>query len=91
MKKPTISIDAALYELVTVAADKAGMTFSAWLSAAARTQLQQDSLQAAIAHYEAEHGEFTDDELAATAVAQALREAEASTSRSQTKPRRRAS
>jgi hypothetical protein len=91
VRKPTISIDATLYEDASEAASKAGLTFSAWLSEAARTQLRQDSLQAAITDYEAEDGPFSDEEIAGTAVAEALREAGRTKGGTQAKPRRRAS
>jgi hypothetical protein len=39
---------------------------SAWLAEAARNELRRDSLTRFLAEYEAEHGAFTEEELAAS-------------------------
>lgn len=60
----TISIDAQLAEALRDAAADDDMNVSAWASEAIEQQLNQRGLRAVIDDWEAEHGGFTDDELA---------------------------
>jgi len=81
--KMSISLDPELGEAVREAATEAGMTLSEWLGRAAETKLQQDTdarileeaarkrrregLKAYLDEWQAEHGAFTDEELAEAA------------------------
>jgi TRAP-type C4-dicarboxylate transport system substrate-binding protein len=81
--KLTISLDPELGDAVREAAAEAGMTLSEWLGRAAETKLKQDTdakileeaarkrrteaLKAYLDEWQAEHGAFTDEELAETA------------------------
>ncbi len=61
----TISIDGQLAEALRDAAADDDMNVSAWASEAIEQKLNQRGLRAVIADWEAEHGAFTDEELAA--------------------------
>jgi len=61
----TISIDGQLAEALRDAAADDDMNVSAWASEAIEQMLNQRGLRAVIADWEAEHGAFTDEELAA--------------------------
>ncbi|HEV3365422.1 MAG TPA: hypothetical protein VG795_15035 [Acidimicrobiia bacterium] len=63
--KPTISLDPDLRYQIEAAAATAGVSFSAWLADAARQRLRKERLLGLIAEWEAEHGEFTEAEVAA--------------------------
>ena len=63
--KLAITVDPDVHAQVIAAASAAGLSVSAWLTAAARRALKiQDGL-AAMAEYEAEYGAFTEAELSA--------------------------
>ena len=63
--KMAISVDPDVHAGILAAAEAEGMSVSAWLTEAARRALKiQDGLRA-VAQYEAEHGAFTEEELAA--------------------------
>jgi hypothetical protein len=61
--KVAITMDPAVHAHVLEAADAAGMSVSAWMTDAARRALLISDGLAAIAEWEAEHGEFSDAEL----------------------------
>lgn len=63
-KKRSISLPPDLDEQIAVAADQAGMTYSAWLGATARKEFTLRAGLAAVADYERQHGAFTSAELA---------------------------
>jgi predicted transcriptional regulator len=63
--KPTISLDPDLRDQIEAAASQAGVSFSAWMADAARQRLRKERLLGLIAEWEAEHGEFTESEVAA--------------------------
>ena len=65
MKKLAITIDAALHAKVVEAAEREGVSVSAWMTAAARQVLRAGDGLAAVAEWEAEQGEATADELEA--------------------------
>ncbi|MCA1703085.1 MAG: hypothetical protein LC808_07370 [Actinobacteria bacterium] len=63
-KKRSISMPPGLDAEIEAAARAGGMTYSAWLAAAARNEfLIRDGL-AGVAEFEREHGAFSDTELA---------------------------
>ena len=63
--KLAITVDPDVYVQVIVAAEAEGLSVSAWMTNAARQALLvRDGLRA-VAEWEAEHGAFTDKELAA--------------------------
>jgi hypothetical protein len=59
----SITMVPELGDAVRVAAREAGISVSAWLSAAAGDRLRNDLLGAALDEWELEHGSFTDEEL----------------------------
>jgi DNA-binding IclR family transcriptional regulator len=61
--KLAISVDADVHERVLAAAAAAGLSVSAWMTAAARRALVVDEGLRAVAEWEAEHGALTGDEL----------------------------
>lgn len=63
--KPSISLDPELRDQIEAAAASAGVSFSAWLADAARQRLRKERVLGLIAEWEAEHGEFTEAEIAA--------------------------
>jgi hypothetical protein len=63
--KPTISLDPELRDQIEAAAASAGVSFSAWMADAARQRLRKERVLGIIAEWEAEHGEFTEAEIAA--------------------------
>ena len=60
-----VSFNEELAAKVQAAAKAAGQPVSTWLAEAARRRLNSDGLLAAVADWEAEHGEITEEELAA--------------------------
>lgn len=66
-KKRSISVPADLDAEIEAAANRAGMTYSAWLAAAARKEFTIRAGLDAVAAFEREHGAFSSDELAAAA------------------------
>ena len=65
VERVTVSLDAELAAAVRDAAEADEQNVSAWLADAARRQLASRGLRDVIADWEAEHGTFTEDELAA--------------------------
>jgi hypothetical protein len=64
-KKRSISIPPELDAEIAAAAQAAGMSYSAWVAAAARKEFTVRAGLEAVSQYEAEHGAFTPDEIAA--------------------------
>jgi hypothetical protein len=62
--KMSISMDPQLGDDVRVAAERAGMSVSAWLAGAAAARLRKQALVDALADWQARHGKFTAAELA---------------------------
>lgn len=63
--KLAITVDPDVHAGVVAAAAAEGVSVSAWITAAARHALRLREGLAAVAEWEAEHGEFTREELAA--------------------------
>jgi hypothetical protein len=64
-RKLAVSFDSKLATLVQNAATgKTGGNVSAWLAEAAEDKLRLEGLQRLVAEYEAEHGPFTEEEMA---------------------------
>lgn len=64
-RKLSIALEAPVAEAAKRAADRRGMSLSAWLNEASRTALTMEDGLAAVGEWEREHGLFTPDELAA--------------------------
>ena len=64
--KLAITVDPAVHEKVIQAATAEGISVSAWMTNAARHALLARDGLAAVAEWEAEHGAFSDAELAAS-------------------------
>ncbi len=65
MRKVTITLDEDLVAAMTVAAHEAGIPLSRIIASAAEREMRRRLGLAAVAEWEAEHGAFTPDELAA--------------------------
>ena len=65
VKKLSISLDAELADFAARAAAGDGLTLSAWLARAVEHEQRVSEGLAAVAEFEAQHGAFTEDELAA--------------------------
>lgn len=65
VRKIAISIDPAVLRSIQHAAATEGISVSAWMTNAARQALRVRDGLAAVADWEAEHGELTEAELAA--------------------------
>ncbi|MBO0815595.1 MAG: hypothetical protein J2P30_10720 [Actinobacteria bacterium] len=63
-KKRSISIPPELDAEIAAAAEAAGMSYSAWIAATARTEFTIRAGLEAVSQYEAEHGTFTPAETA---------------------------
>lgn len=63
--KIAITVDPDVHAQIVEAAATDGVSVSAWITQAARHALKLRDGRAAIAEWEAEHGAFTDEELAA--------------------------
>jgi hypothetical protein len=63
--KLAISVDRDVHARVLVAAESAGLSISAWMTAAARRALKIEQGLLAVQEWEAEHGAITAQELAA--------------------------
>ena len=83
--KLAITVDPDVHEKVKAAAAEDGVSVSAWMTAAARRQLLVRDGLAAVAEWEADHGAFSDAELAA-ARARVAGELSAVPSRSRRRP-----
>lgn len=62
-RKIAISMDPDLYEKAKAEAAREGRSMSAWLAGAARERLRTQALMDYLAAYQAEFGEFTEEEL----------------------------
>jgi hypothetical protein len=62
--KMSISLDPHLGDDVRAAAERAGVSISAWLAAAARAQLRREALRELLEDWQDEHGAITSEELA---------------------------
>ena len=63
--KLAITVDAEVAEGIVAAAAREGKSVSAWITEATRERLAIEDGLRAVAEWEAEHGAFTEDELAA--------------------------
>jgi len=64
-RKLSVALEAPVAEAAKRAADRRGMSLSAWLNEASRTALTIEDGLAAVGEWEREHGSFTPEELAA--------------------------
>ena len=64
VEKLSISMDPKLGEDVRAAAERAGMSVSAWLAEAAARELRRQALADFLAEWQRKHGKFTAAELA---------------------------
>jgi hypothetical protein len=62
--KLSISLDPTLGDDVRAAAERSGVSVSAWLAQAAAAQLRKQALADFLASWQAKHGRITDAELA---------------------------
>ncbi len=65
VERVTISLEAELTEAVREAAEADAQNLSAWLADAARRRLASRELRDVLVEWEAGHGTFSEDELAA--------------------------
>jgi hypothetical protein len=61
--KLAITVDPDVHAQVIAAAEADGLSVSAWMTAAARRELRLRDGLAAVAEWEAEHGELTGEEV----------------------------
>ena len=64
MKKLSVALDEAVAREAALAAQKKGLSLSAWLNSAAERALLIEGGLAAVAEWEAEDGALTEEELA---------------------------
>lgn len=62
--KITITIDPDVHDKILAAADREGVSISAWMTSAAREALQRRAGLAAVAEWEMQHGPFSAEEMA---------------------------
>jgi hypothetical protein len=65
VRKLSVALDEAVAEAAAAAAERRGLSLSAWLTEAASNLLAIEHGLAAVAAWEAEHGPLTAEELAA--------------------------
>jgi hypothetical protein len=65
VKKLSIALDERVAEAAAASAERHGLSLSAWLNRAAQNALAVEDGLAAVAEWEAEHGAFTAEEIAA--------------------------
>ena len=65
VKKLSVALDERVAEAAAAAAERHGLSLSAWLNRAAQNALALEDGLAAVAEWEAEHGAFTAEEIAA--------------------------
>jgi hypothetical protein len=65
VKKLSIALDERVAEAAAASAERHGLSLSAWLNRAAERALAVEDGLAAVAEWEAEHGAFTAEEIAA--------------------------
>jgi hypothetical protein len=76
VKKLSIALDERVAEAAAASAERHGLSLSAWLNRAAQNALAVEEGLAAVAEWEAEHGAFTAEEIAAAdAILDAARKA----------------
>jgi hypothetical protein len=76
VKKLSIALDERVADAAAASAERHGLSLSAWLNRAAQNALALEDGLAAVAEWEAEHGAFTAEEIAAAdAVLDAARKA----------------
>ena len=76
VKKLSIALDERVAAAAAASAERHGLSLSAWLNRAAENSLAIEDGLAAVAEWEAEHGAFTGEEIAAAdAVLDAARKA----------------
>jgi hypothetical protein len=64
VEKMSVSFDLELGEAIRMSANDAHQSVSAWLAEAARDRLRLQALGQAVASWEQQFGELTDDEIA---------------------------
>lgn len=64
VRKLSVALEARVAEAAAAEAAAEGLSLSAWLNRAAEKALKISEGLAAVAEYEAEHGAFTDEEMA---------------------------
>jgi hypothetical protein len=64
VKKLSIALDSDVADAASRAAERAGLSLSAWLNDAAENALAIEGGLEAMREWEAEHGAFTEEELA---------------------------
>lgn len=65
VKKLSVALDDTVAAQVALAAERAGLSVSAWLNHAAANELSIEAGLDAVREWEADHGELTPEELAA--------------------------
>ena len=65
VKKLSVALDERVAEAAAASAERLGLSLSAWLNRAAQNALAVEDGLAAVAEWEAEHGAFTAEEIAA--------------------------
>jgi hypothetical protein len=65
VKKLSVALDERVAEAAAASAERHGLSLSAWLNRAAQNALAVEDGLAAVAEWEAEHGAFTAEEIAA--------------------------
>jgi hypothetical protein len=76
VKKLSVALDERVAEAAAASAERHGLSLSAWLNRAAQNALAVEDGLVAVAEWEAEHGAFTAEEIAAAdAVLDAARKA----------------
>ncbi|HEY2079865.1 MAG TPA: hypothetical protein VGH53_26355 [Streptosporangiaceae bacterium] len=75
-KKVTITLDEELVRALTGAAREAGVPLSRLIASAAEREMRMRIGQAVVAEWEAEHGAFTPEELAAARAEMAAADSE---------------
>lgn len=68
VKELSIALDDQIAAAAAAAAERHGLSFSAWLNLAAQRALAIEDGLTAVAEWEAEHGALTPDEMAAADV-----------------------
>jgi hypothetical protein len=64
VRKLSVALEESVVARATVAARRHGVSLSAWVNAAAELALTRETGLDAIAEWESEHGELSEDELA---------------------------
>ena len=65
VKKLSVALDERTFEAAAASAERQGLSLSAWLNRAAENSLAVEDGLAAVAEWEAEHGSFSAEEIAA--------------------------